>query len=150
MNIKSLIGSGDKIMGITLPFAIIGIVLNVFYPQWFKMNIGNTGIIIGIILLVVGVPLWLTAVFQMVKYVPQNMLITKGAFRIMLHPIYTSVALFVIPGVSFLFDTWLGFAIGIILYVISRIFRGQEERKLDDVFMEEYRTYRSKVILKWI
>ena len=150
MNIKSLIGSGDKIMGITLPFAIIGIVLNVFYPQWFKINIDTTGIIIGIALLVIGVPIWLTAVYQMVKYVPQNMLITKCAFKIMLHPIYTTVALLVIPGVSFLFDTWVGFAIGIILYGISRIFRGQEEQKLEDIFMEEYKAYRSEVVIKWL
>jgi len=86
----------------------------------------------------------------MLKYVPQNKLITKGPFLLVLHPIYTSVALLVIPGLTFVFDTWLGFLIGAILYIISRIFRGQEDKKLDNLFTNEYETYRSKVIIPWL
>jgi protein-S-isoprenylcysteine O-methyltransferase Ste14 len=86
----------------------------------------------------------------MIQYVPQKRLITKGPYRIVLHPIYTSVALLVIPGISLVFDTWVGFGIGIILYIISRIFRVQEEKALETLFMEEYQTYRSTVILPWV
>ena len=150
MKTKQLVGSGDKIMGFTFPFALAGIILNIVYPHWFKMNIGVTGIIIGTALLVLGVPFWLLSVVQMAIYVPKNKLITKGAFLIMQHPIYTSVALLVIPGLSFVFDTWVGLTIGVILYLISRFFRVQEERKLDDVFSEEYKTYRSKIIIPWV
>jgi len=56
MNIKQIAGAGDKIIGVTLPFALAGIILNVLYPQWFIMNTGLTGIIIGSVLLVLGVP----------------------------------------------------------------------------------------------
>ena len=150
MNIKQLAGSGDKIMGFTLPFALAGIIMNVLYPQWFKMNTGLTGIIIGSVLLGLGVPFWLISVVQMLKYVPQNKLITKGPFLVVLHPIYTSVALLVIPGLTFVFDTWVGLLIGAILYIISRIFRGQEDKKLDNLFTNEYEKYRSKVIIPWL
>jgi protein-S-isoprenylcysteine O-methyltransferase Ste14 len=132
MNIKQLVGAGDKIMGFTLPFALAGIVLNVLYPQWFKMNTGLTGIIIGSVLLGLGVPFWLISVVQMLKYVPQNKLITKGTFSLVLHLIYTSVALLVIPGLAFVFDTWVGFPVGVILYIISRIY-GNEKYKPDFV-----------------
>jgi protein-S-isoprenylcysteine O-methyltransferase Ste14 len=38
------------------------------------------------------------------------------------------MALFVLPWIGFLFDTWLGVLIGIIMYIGSRIFlRGEEE-----------------------
>ena len=150
MNIKQLVGAGDKIIGFTLPFAFAGIILNVLYPQWFKMNTGLTGVIIGSVLLVLGIPFWLISVVHMLKYVPQNMLITKGPFLLVLHPIYTSVALLVIPGLGFVFDTWLGLLIGVILYIISRIFRGQEDKKLENIFTEEYEKYRSKVIIPWV
>jgi len=150
MNIKQLAGAGDKVMGFTLPFALAGIILNVLYPQWFKMNFGLIGIIIGSVFLVLGIPFWLISVVQMLKYVPQNKLITKGPFLLVQHPIYTSVALLVIPGLTLVFDTWVGFLIGAILYIISRIFRGHEERKLEELFTEEYEKYRSKVIIRWL
>jgi len=150
LNIKQLVGAGDVIIGITLPFALIGIIANIIFPQWFKMNIGMTGIIIGAVILIFGVPFWLISVIQMLKYVPQNKLITKGAFRIMSHPIYTSVALLVIPGLTLVLDTWVGFGIGFILYIISRIFRVSEEKKLEDNFAEEYKAYRSTVVIPWL
>jgi protein-S-isoprenylcysteine O-methyltransferase Ste14 len=150
MNIKQLAGAGDKIIGFTLPFALAGIILNVLYPQWFIMNTGLIGVIVGSVLLGLGVPFWLISVVQMLKYVPQNKLITKGPFLAVMHPIYTSVALLVIPGLTFIFDTWLGLLIGAILYIISRIFRGQEDKKLANFFTKEYEIYRSKVIIPWL
>ena len=150
MNIKQLVGAGDKIMGFTLPIALVGVILNVLFPQWFIMNASLTGIIIGLVLLGLGVPFWLISVVQMLKYVPQNRLITNGPFLVILHPIYTSVALLVIPGLAFVFDTWALILIGVILYIISRIFRGQEDKNLEDIFAKEYETYRSKVIIPWL
>jgi protein-S-isoprenylcysteine O-methyltransferase Ste14 len=150
MNIKILVGAGDKIMLITLPFAVGGIVLNILYPHFFQLHLGLIGIFVGAVLLAVGIPFWLFSVIQMIRYVPQNKLITKGAFGVILHPIYTSVAILVIPGLGFIFDTWIGLAIGAILYIISRIFRGQEDKKLNGIFGEEYQTYRSKVLISWL
>jgi len=38
--------------------------------------------LVGIIFLIIGIPLWITAVVQMLKYVPENKLITKqGVMR---------------------------------------------------------------------
>jgi protein-S-isoprenylcysteine O-methyltransferase Ste14 len=140
MNIKNLVGAGDKIMLLTLPFAAGGIALNVLYPHFFQLHVGLFGILIGFVLLAVGIPFWLFSVVQMIRYVPQNKLINKGPFGVILHPIYTSVAILVIPGLGFLFDTWVGLGIGAILYIMSRIFRGQENNKLNDIFAAEYQT----------
>jgi len=148
--IKQLAGEGDIIMGVTLPFAIAGIIANVLYPQCFAMNAGLAGAIAGTALLVLGVPFWLISVAQMLRYVPQNKLITTGAFHIVPHPIYTSVALLVIPGITLVLDTWVGFAIGGILYIVSRIFRGREEKKLRGIFAEAYAAYRSGIVIPWL
>ena len=150
MNIKMLVGAGDKIMLLTLPFMVGGILLNILYPQFFQLHLGLIGILIGAVLLAVGIPFWLLSVVQMIRYVPQNRLITKGAFGVILHPIYTSVAILVIPGIGFIFDTWVGLTIGAILYIISRIFRRQEDKKLNGIFGEEYQTYRLKVLIPWL
>jgi protein-S-isoprenylcysteine O-methyltransferase Ste14 len=93
---------------------------------------------------------WFFSVVQMMRYVPQNKLITKGPFSVISHPIYTSVAILVTPEFGFLFDTWIGLTIEAIIYIISRIFRGQEDKKLNCIFTEEYQTYRSKVLIPWL
>ena len=150
MNVKRIVGTGDKIIGLTIPFALVIIVLNILYPQYFQLHSGLVGIIIGTTFLIIGIPFWFVSVVQILIYIPKNKLITKGPFSILLHPIYTSVAIFVIPGIGFIFDTWAGLGIGAILYIISRFFRVQEEKALHSIFSEEYRTYRSKVILPWL
>ncbi len=150
MNLKSLMGAGDKIMGSALPFAMLGIILNVIYPRVFTLHFGPVGIVLGCTFLLVGVPVWLTSVVQILASVPKNRLITRGPFAIVLHPLYTSVALLVIPGVGFLLDTWAGLGIGGNLYVFSRIFSIEENRRLNQLFPGEYQAYRSRVLLPWL
>ncbi len=150
MSMKSLVGAGHKIMGSTLPVALLVIVLNVVYPRVFTLHLGPAGIALGCIFLLVGVPVWLTSVVQILISVPKNKLITRGPFAIVLHPLYTSVALLVIPGVGFLLDTWAGLGIGGSLYVFSRIFSNEENRRLYELFPGEYQAYRSSVLLPWL
>lgn len=53
--------------------------------------------------------------------VPRGQLITTGPFTLVKHPLYTGVALLVLPWAGFLLDTWLGAALGSILYVATRM-----------------------------
>jgi protein-S-isoprenylcysteine O-methyltransferase Ste14 len=150
MKLKALVGAGDRVMGLTLPFIVIGVVANALSPGWFAMGTATGGIIAGIVLLAIGVPTWLTSVVQVLYWVPRHTLITTGPFAVMRHPLYTSVAILVLPGVGLLLDTWLGFALGAILYVSSRISSPREEVMLAKFFPEEYPKYRSRVLLPWL
>jgi len=150
MKLKALMGAGDFIIGCTLPFAAAGIVLNIVFPGVFTMYLGIAGLIAGLAFLAAGLPLWLAAAIQILVWVPKNKLITTGPFALVLHPIYTFFGLLVIPGISFVLDTWVGFAIGIVLYVFSRIFSGREEKELGKTFGPEYDAYRAKVLLPWL
>jgi hypothetical protein len=58
--------------------------------------------------------------------------------------------LLVIPGVGLLFDSWLGFALGLVLYVASRRFAPSEEREMAERFPDEYPAYRKRVLLPWL
>lgn len=150
LRLRALVGAGDRIAGLTLPFAVVGIAANVIWPSAFHMGLGRLGLSAGIVLLAVGVPLWLTSAALILVEVPKGRLITRGPFALMLHPLYTSVALLVIPGCGFVLDTWVGPAIGAVLYVASRIFSPREERTLESSFPSEYRSYRARVILPWL
>jgi protein-S-isoprenylcysteine O-methyltransferase Ste14 len=148
--IKMLIGAGDRIAAGTVPFALGGIAANVLWPLPFQLGLGTTGLVLGGVLLAVGIPLWFTSAVQILLLVPQRKLITRGPFALMIHPLYTSVALLVVPGVGLLFDSWLGFALGLVLYVESRRFAPSEEREVAQRFPEEYAAYRKRVLLPWL
>ena len=57
-----LVGAGRQVMGLTLPFIVAGIVLNILFPAWFALGFGTGGVIAGVILLVIGVPVWISSV----------------------------------------------------------------------------------------
>jgi protein-S-isoprenylcysteine O-methyltransferase Ste14 len=150
MKLRALVGSGGKIMSWALPFMAAGIAANVLWPVAFSLGAGLAGKIAGAALLAAGLPLWLAAVVQVLVLVPRKKLITTGPFAIMLNPIYTSVALLVLPGCGLLLDSWVGLAAGAALYIPSRIFSPEEERNLARRFPEEYAAYRRKVLLPWL
>ena len=63
------------------------------------------------------------------------------------HPLYTGVALLVLPWVGFLLNTWLGIVIGIIVYIGSRLFSPEEEDMMSKIFGAAWDDYCRKVLI---
>ena len=146
MKLKVLVGSGDKIGLLTLPFLIIGLILNIMFPSLF--SVGGPSIVlkaISITILIPGVTIWIWSVALILINVPKKELITNGPYSLVKHPLYTGVALLALPWIGFLFNTWLGVLIGIILYVGSRIFSPEEEEILSKTFGSTWDEYCNKV-----
>jgi protein-S-isoprenylcysteine O-methyltransferase Ste14 len=72
-------------------------------------------------------------------------LITSGPYSLVKHPLYTGVALLVLPWIGFLFNTWLGALIGIVVYMGSRIFSPEEEMILSKIFGADWDAYCKRV-----
>ena len=151
MKLKVLVGSGDKILLLTLPFLIMGLILNIMFPSLF--SVGGPSIVlkaISIIILIPGVTIWIWSVVLILIKVPRKELITNGPYFLVKHPIYTGVALLVMPGIGFLLNTWLGVLIGIVLYIGSRIFSPEEEEMLSKTFGAAWDKYCTKVKIPWL
>jgi protein-S-isoprenylcysteine O-methyltransferase Ste14 len=151
MNLKALVGSGDKIGLFTLPFLIVGVILNIAFPSLF--NVGGPPIAlraISIVLVIVGITVWAWSVVLILTKVPRGELITSGPYALVKHPLYTGVALLVLPWVGFLLNTWLGAAIGAALYIGSRRFAPAEEEALLKTFGAAWDQYRKAVKVPWI
>jgi protein-S-isoprenylcysteine O-methyltransferase Ste14 len=151
LKMKVLVGSGHRIMLVTLPFLIAGLVLNIMFPSWF--SVGGPPLVlkaISIALLVPGVAIWIWSVFLILTKVPKQELITNGPYSLVKHPLYTAVALLVLPWLGILFNTWLGVLIGIVLYVGSRAFAPEEERGLSETFGATWDEYCHKVKIAWL
>jgi protein-S-isoprenylcysteine O-methyltransferase Ste14 len=148
--IHELVGAGDRMMALTVPFAAAGLAANLLWPGVFRLGLGAPGLVAGVLLVAVGVPIWLTAAVQILMSVPKGKLITSGPFALVLHPIYTSVALLVMPGAGLILDSWLGFGVGAVLYCSQRCFAASEERELAERFPRQYPPYRRRVLLPWL
>jgi protein-S-isoprenylcysteine O-methyltransferase Ste14 len=151
MTIKNLVGSGDKIGMFTLPFLAVGVILNLLFPSVFSVGGPPAALrVISIILLVPGVAVWIwTAVLILIK-VPKKELISGGPYAVVKHPLYLNMSLLVLPWLGFLFNSWLGVALGIVLYVGSRLFSPAEEKLLSQTFGAAWEDYGRKVILPWL
>ena len=151
MKLKVLIGSGHRIMLLTAPFLIIGLVLNILFPSWF--SVGGPPLVLTVIsavLLVPGVIIWMWSVVLILTRVPKNELIVDGPYSLVKHPLYTAVAFLVLPWVGFLLNSWLGVVIGIVLYAGSRMFAPEEERGLSKTFGAAWDEYCRKVKIPWL
>jgi protein-S-isoprenylcysteine O-methyltransferase Ste14 len=135
----------------TQPVVVIGVIVNGKFPSFF--DVGGPPIelaAVSVAMTIAGVTIWLWSVALILSLVPRGEIITTGPFALMRHPIYTSVSLLVIPWVGFLFNTWLGVAIGAAMYLATRRFAPDEEAELAERFGADWEEYRSAVLIPWL
>lgn len=151
MKLKVLVGSGDRIGTLTLPFLIVGVILNIMFPSLFSVGGPSTALKwISILMLIPGVTIWIWSAVLILTKVPQGELITTGPYALVKHPLYTGVGLLVLPWLGFLLNTWLGVVIGVLLYIGSRLFSPEEEAALSKTFGTTWDEYCNKVKIPWL
>lgn len=82
MKLKVLVGNGRKIGLLTLPFLVIGVILNIMNPAFFQVG-GPPMVlkVISIIILILGVINWIWSVVLILTKIPQQKLITNWTLR---------------------------------------------------------------------
>jgi len=96
--LKMLVGSGDKIGRLALPFLAAGLAANVWRPDLFSVGGPPTVLkVSSIAMLIPGVTIWIWSVVLILTRVPRHELITTGPYALVKHPLYTAVALLVLP-----------------------------------------------------
>jgi protein-S-isoprenylcysteine O-methyltransferase Ste14 len=151
MNLKDLVGSGDRIGLLTAPVVVIGVIANIAAPSLFSIGGPPEALrLVSVGVLVVGVVVWLWSVVLILTRVPRHELITSGPYAIVRHPLYDGVALLVLPWAGFLLDTWLGLLVGLALYGAARLFAPREEAELEATFGPAWQRYRESVLIPWL
>jgi protein-S-isoprenylcysteine O-methyltransferase Ste14 len=151
MKLKVLVGNGRKIGLLVLPFLVAGVALNILFPSVF--GVGGPPLwlaVVSIVLLIPGVVIWFWSVYLILTKIPKKELITTGPYALMKHPLYTGVALLVLPWAGFLLNTWLGLLIGIVVYIGSRLYSPEEEQLLAKIFGGRWTEYSKKVKMPWL
>ena len=151
LGLRALIGCGDRIGAVVLPVIIIGVALDLAFPDAFSIGGPPRWMqVLSVVLLAVGVVVWAWSLVLILTKVRNGELVTSGPYSLVKHPLYTSVALLVLPWAGFLLDTWLGAVIGLTLYAGSSLFAPREEVALADRFGPEWEAYCAHVKIPWL
>jgi protein-S-isoprenylcysteine O-methyltransferase Ste14 len=151
MKLAILAGRGPRIMLATLPFVVVGLLINALVPRFFRVGGPPRWLrVFSLAVLTVGLVNWVTCVALILRNVPRRKLITTGPYRLVRHPLYVGFAFLVLPWPGLLLNTWLGVAVGGVLYAWSRVFSRDEEGVLARLFGPEWERYRRSVLLPWL
>ena len=151
MDLKRFIGSGDRIGLVTAPILVLGLILNIAMPARFTVGGPPSWLVaLSIPVLVAGVVIWAWSAALILRDVPAGRLITQGPYAWVRHPLYTAVALLVLPWAGFLLDTWLGVLLGAVLYLASRRYAPAEEAELARIHGASWVAYDRGVKLRWL
>lgn len=102
-------------------------------------------LILGIIFVVIGIPIFLIPGFTIDKYFVKGKLATGNVYAYIRHPIYGSWIVFIIPGVVFIINSLIGLTIPVFMYLVFRVLIVEEERYLEEKFGKEYEEYKRRV-----
>jgi len=102
-------------------------------------------LIIGILLVLIGLPIFLVPGITIDKYFNEGKLATKGVYAYFRHPIYGSWIVFIAPGLVLIKNSLLGLTVPFFMYVVFRILIVEEEKYLEEKFGNEYYEYKRKV-----
>jgi protein-S-isoprenylcysteine O-methyltransferase Ste14 len=144
MNKLNFLGIGPKIGSITLPWLAVAIILSLKIKGTFTYFQPANKIIfyVGLIFVIAGALMYLFTVPALFKGLKESKLMTTGTFYLCCNPLYSSIILFVIPGISFMMNSWLVLTASVIGYVIFKIFIKSEYAEMEKFFGDSFRKYR--------
>ncbi len=140
-------GIGIKMTIISLMYLTVASYLTYLYPDFFLIkNVPYPFfVVIGIILLIVGIPMLIISARAFTVGFNKGGLVTTGIFSVVRNPIYAAWILFILPGIMIFFQSWLMLATSLVTYIIFKAFIKGEEQYLEKTFGQAYLDYKSKV-----
>ena len=142
----TLLGVGLKFALISVGYTFIIINLHFMWTPHLSFPIPRLlTLILGVFLLIIGTPIYLTAGLTIHKYFHGGKLATTGIYAYFRHPIYGAWIVFIMPGIVLLLNSLIGLSIPIFMYVLFKILIVKEDKYLEERFGEEFVDYKNRV-----
>ena len=146
-NRLSRFGIGPRILVSSAAYAVLGIAATCLWPTVCLIPWPPTAVFVtlGIVLLVIGVPMWLIAVRAVMRAYHSDRLVTSGVFGLVRHPVYSAWIVFNIPAIALLCRSWPLLLAPLVAYAVFRLSISTEDEYLEKRFGQEYLDYRTRV-----
>jgi protein-S-isoprenylcysteine O-methyltransferase Ste14 len=142
----TLIGVGLKFALISVVYAFLIINLHFMYTPHLSIPIPRIlTLFVGALLLIIGIPIYLTSGLTIHKYFHDGKLATTGVYAYFRHPLYGSWIVFIIPGIVLLLNSLIGLSIPSFMYVVFKILIVKEDKYLEEKFGEAFIEYKKRV-----
>jgi protein-S-isoprenylcysteine O-methyltransferase Ste14 len=145
MNKLNFLGIGPSIGRIALPWLAVAIFLSIKFKTMFTYIAKGNNILyyIGLALVIMGALLYILTAPALLKGLRETKLITTGSFYLCCNPLYSAIILFIIPGISFLMNSWLILTTSIVAYMLFKFYIRKEYEEMEKFFGGEYLDYRA-------
>jgi hydroxyacylglutathione hydrolase len=140
-------GVGPKFTAFSLLCLVLALVVHyAWYPLFVIQGIPYVIlVVIGLILISIGVPMWITASKEVDRAFEAGELATQGVYALCRHPIYGSATFFVIPGILLFFRSWVLLTVPMAMVVLARLLVRREEAYLQEKLGQAYLEYARSV-----
>ncbi len=137
-------GVGPKFALFSIIYGFFTVVLRLRWVTIFQMDFIPYWILatLGIILILIGLPFKFVALVTVHRAFNAGVLCTQGVFGLCRHPVYAAWVVFLVPGMVFLINSWIGLTAPLVMYIFLRILVRKEEEYLEQKFGEEYIAYK--------
>lgn len=140
-------GVGPRMGLVLIPFLAAALWLRVWAPEASAIPLvpATARLVVGATLLAMGIAFWAWSAIYFVRHFFAGGLLTSGPFGWCRHPIYASFIVLSFPAAALLANAWPLLVVDVVLYLIFRIFIGDEDRMLAARFGDDYARYRAAV-----
>ncbi len=153
MNKKmNVLGVAPFIAVPTFLYLGIAVIITYLSGEVFKITSDNYTAIaaIGAVMIFIGALMVGYCGRKVLRSFNSGKLMTDGLYKIFRNPMYAAYLLFIIPGISLLFNSWLALTTVIINYILLSFLIKREYQYLRDKFGKEYEDYLAKVLVKFL
>ena len=146
MNKLNFKGIGPKIGGVALPWLAVTIFFTLKFKRPFIYFEDGTKILFsfGLALVITGSIMYLLTIPALLKGLKETKLVTIGTFYLCRNPLYTSIILLIIPGISLIMNSWLVLTTSIVAFTLFKIFIKSEYTEMEEFFGDDYRKYKDE------
>ena len=140
-------GIGPRLALLTIPYVVLAIVLAHKDPGFLAVTFLNPSYAspAGYCLIIIGLVFWGASAVVFLTDFKHGGLITRGPFALCRNPIYASIIVFLLPGLTLMFQSGVVLSIDLVLYLNFKLAIHGEVILLRREFGTAYDAYENNV-----
>jgi protein-S-isoprenylcysteine O-methyltransferase Ste14 len=146
MNKLNFLGIGPKIGVIALLWLVVTVLFSLKFTSSFSYFAAGNKILFfsGLVFVITGSIMYFLTIPSLLKGLKETKLVTTGTYYLCCNPLYASILLFIVPGISLLMNSWPVLTTSIVAYISFKFFIKSEVAEMEKFFGDDYRKYRSE------